>query len=597
MKRNDSEKVQIKENLLSTLRAMLADEDVQIDFVDSVRNNFFSWDYKLVENKKSVVVPEIVSDVKTRAAVDLAAAYILFHNFAMHREKEYDEKEQKILDDFERARVICKIKNSYLGAAQNILEKLESDIFSDSNNLSLILLNEVFAKKTLPRTATFAAETAEMLNKKIVDEIKNLAKKLDNQQAFAQGVERVLELLRKEQDEQNKNHNEEKSNEKLGGESEQMQNDLSSFGQENVEAEVEQNFSQDEKEEGEKLVEQEQKISDLKEDDKKGDVTVKVDESGSDNKKIEFKNSYKVYTTKFDEVVFPQKMVNKNELELLRDQLDLKMNKLDSISKKMTMKLKRKLLSKRDNFIEFDASRGILNRKKLTQLVINPMVENIWITNRNHEYQDTALTILLDNSGSMRGNPIVMSAMACEIIAGILEKFAIKTEVIGFTTSDWKGGKARKLWESSGREKNPGRLNELRHIIYKHFNQRFKKARVNLGLMLKEGLLKENIDGEALLFARSRLAQQSEKRKILLVISDGTPVDDSTNSANDSDILTDHLHHVIGKIENAPRGQSQIEIVGIGIGHSTEEFYRNQVTIKSLEELGDMMIEKIVDLL
>ena len=296
-------------------------------------------------------------------------------------------------------------------------------------------------------------------------------------------------------------------------------------------------------------------------------------------------------------MVFPQKLIAKNDLELLRDQLDLKMAKLDSISKKMTLKLKRKLLSKRSSFLEADASGGILNRKKLTRLVVDPFVEDIWINNKDHQYQNTCLTILLDNSGSMRGNPIVMSAMACEIIADILEKFSIKTEIIGFTTADWKGGKARKLWESSGRPKNPGRLNELRHIVYKHFNQKFKQSKVNLGLMLKEGILKENIDGEALLFARSRLMQQSEKRKILLVISDGTPVDDSTNLANEGDILSDHLHQVINRIENSTRGDSRLEIVGVGIGHSTEEFYRNSITIKALEELGDVMIEKIVDLL
>ena len=235
----------------------------------------------------------------------------------------------------------------------------------------------------------------------------------------------------------------------------------------------------------------------------------------------------------------------------------------------------------------------ILDRKKLVRMVIDPMMEDVWISNKIHEYQDTALTILIDNSGSMRGNPIVMSALACEIIAEILEKYSVKTEIIGFTTADWKGGRPRKLWESSGRARNPGRLNELRHIIYKHFNQKFKKSRINLGLMLKEGLLKENIDGEALLFARARLMQQSEKRKILMVISDGTPVDDSTASANDGDILAEHLRHVINKIEK----QTQIEIVGVGIGHTTEEFYRNSITIRSLEELGDVMIEKITDLL
>ncbi len=595
MKSQNSQNNQLKENLVSTLRAMVADETLQVEFSDEVKNNFFSWNQNTISGEKNVVLPQL--DKLPRASSDLAACYLMAHDKKLYDEKKYEPQEQKFFDEFEKIRVIARVKNSYLGAVKNILLKVEDDIFSGSTSLSLILLKEVFGQNLLPQTFEFAAELEKNLSKKIVTEIKNLAQKTEDQEAFAQALDRVLELLRQEKEELEKSQDEEKSPNNLSGESEKSQNDLSSFGQENIDANVEENLAQNGEEDGEKIVEQQEKISDLKDDDQKGEVTVKADESGSDNNKIEFKNPYKVYTTKFDEVIFPQKLIGKNELELLRNQLDLKMVKLNSISKKMTMKLKKKLLSKRNTFLEFDASRGILNRKKLTRLVVDPLTENIWINSQNHEYQNTALTILLDNSGSMRGNPIVMSAMACEIIAGILEKFAIKTEIIGFTTADWKGGKARKLWESLGREKNPGRLNELRHIIYKHFNQRFKKAKINLGLMLKEGLLKENIDGEALLFARSRLAQQNEKRKILLVISDGTPVDDSTNSANDSDILSDHLHHVINKIENAPRGQSQIEIVGIGIGHSTEEFYRNSIAIKSLEELGDVMIEKIVDLL
>lgn len=322
-------------------------------------------------------------------------------------------------------------------------------------------------------------------------------------------------------------------------------------------------------------------------------MRLRLEQSDLAQEQIEFKNPYKIFSSQFDEVVFPQKLIPKNELELLRNQLELRLSKLSGISKKMSLQLKRKLLSKKNSFFEFDSSRGVLDRKKLTRLVIDPMMTQLWIDHKNHEFNNTALTILLDNSGSMRGNPIVTSAMACEIIAEILEKFSVKTEIIGFTTSDWKGGRVRKIWESAGRPENPGRLNELRHIVYKHFNQRLKKAKVNLGLMLKEGILKENIDGEALLFARSRLMQQSEKRKILLVISDGTPVDDSTISANDSEILSNHLRHVVSKIER----QSKIEIIGIGIGHSTEEFYHNSMTIRNVDELGDAMIKKISELL
>ena len=593
--KQDSRIIEIEEYLATTLRTLAADDLVQIEFSDEIKNNFFSWNQNLIFDKKNVVLP--VLDKSPRASVDMAACYLMLHNSAIHAAKNFDEQEQKTFDEFEKIRLISEVKNSYLGIFKNILDKIEDDIYRGSTSLSLVLLKEIFGEELPEITFEVSSELEHNLSSKIIAEIKNLAKKTNDQEAFAQGVYKVLELLRREREELEKDQNEEKSKEKSEENSQNSKDDLSSFGQENIVADAQESFSKDDQEDGEQVIEMEQQISELKDDDKEGDIQVKLDSKGSDKSKIEFKNPYKVYTTKFDEVVFPQKMVSKKDLELLRDQLDLKMVKLNSISKKMTLKLKRKLLSKRNTFLEFDASRGVLNRKKLTRLVVDPLTENIWVNSKSHEYQDTALTILLDNSGSMRGNPIVMSAMACEIIAGILEKFSIKTEIIGFTTADWKGGKVRKLWESAGREKNPGRLNELRHIIYKHFNERFKKSKINLGLMLKEGLLKENIDGEALLFARSRLAQQSERRKILLVISDGTPVDDSTNSTNDRDILTDHLHHVINKIENSSRNKSQIEIVGIGIGHSTEEFYRNSITIKSLEELGDVMIEKIVDLL
>lgn len=611
MSKKNSEINQVKENLVSTLRAMTVDEALQVEFDEAKTNNFFGWDQNLVSGG-SVALPFLLSEnlseavvvnpvlrlaQQGRAASDLAAAYILFHDFAIHAEKIRDEQEQKFFDEFEKIRVISEIKNSYFGAAKNILHKVESDIYSGSTSLSLILLEAVFGENILPRTKIAILDLKENLSKNILQEIKNLAEKTSSQSDFALGVEGVLELLKKEQNQEKNEEEKENSKKKSDEKDQKSENNLNNFGQENVAIESDKNFAPNDQEDGVQEIEKEQKILDLKESDEEGKVAVKLDKQGSSGNKIEFKNPYKVYTTKFDEVVFPQKLVSKNDLELLRDQLDLKVAKLNSISKKMTLKLKKKLLSKRNSFLEVGATGGILNRKKLTRLVVDPFVEDIWISNKDHEYQNTCLTILLDNSGSMRGNPIVMSAMACEIIAGILEKFSIKTEIIGFTTADWKGGKARKLWESEGRPKNPGRLNELRHIIYKHFNQSFKKSKVNLGLMLKEGLLKENIDGEALLFARSRLMQQSEKRKILLVISDGTPVDDSTNAANDSDILTDHLHHVINKIENSSQVSTRIEIVGIGIGHSTEEFYRNSIAIKSLEELGDVMIEKIVDLL
>ncbi|MBU6339763.1 MAG: hypothetical protein KGQ36_07340 [Rickettsiales bacterium] len=585
---------QVKEHLASVAQAILQDESIQVEFDVNQKNNFFSWNQNLVA-EKLFLVPQVLVEQNQieefRAASDLALCYSLFHDKEISAKNQRNSEEQKFFDDFEKIRVLANIKGSYLGIAKNILAKIEEDIYSDSGNLSLVLLREIFADKILPRTGIAAEELKVSLSKKILGQIKNLTKKIESQSDFENAVEKLLEMLRDEE-EANKKDQEQDDENKLQPQT--PKDDSLDVNEENIEMENQLEDSLANQETGEAdASEQEKEITDFKEDEKGGLVKVKSEKTTFAEEKIEFKNAYKIFTSKFDEVVFPQKLVSKNELELLRDQLDLKMMKLDDISRRMTLKLKRKLMAKKNSYVEKDNNSGVLDRKKLTQFVLDPFMEDIWINNKEREYQDTALTILLDNSGSMRGQPIVMSALACEIIAGILEKFSIKTEIIGFTTADWKGGRAHKMWESSGRQKNPGRLNELRHIIYKSANQSFKKSKVNLGLMLKEGILKENIDGEALLFAKSRLMQRDEKRKILMVISDGTPIDDSTNSTNDEDILSDHLHHVINKIEK----QSKIEVVGIGIGHSADEFYHNSITIKGLEELGDVMIEKLTTLL
>jgi cobaltochelatase CobT len=588
-----------KEDLIAAVRSLASDEELQVEFAENNQNNFFTWDNFLVKGDKKFSLPEI-NEAKDfseesltkdlRASSDMALCYYLFHQKKLQENFLMAVEDKRILSDFEKIRLLANMENLYLGSVKNILQKIESDIFFDSQNLSLLLLKAIFPKKILPRTKDLSSDLSEKFSKKILSQVEVLAKNISNQKAFALETVKLLDMIKKENEAENSENESEEDSEK----SQDKKEKLESFGSETA-GENEQNFENSADEESAKEEEKkiEEQISELKEGDAEVALSLSKGDSEADKNKIEFINAYKIYTAQFDEVVFPQKLISKHDLDLLYDQLDLKLAKLSDISRKMSLKLRKKLLSKRNSLVEFDASRGVLNRKKLTRLVFDPMLDDIWINNREHEYQNTALTILLDNSGSMRGSPIVMSAMACKIIAEILEKFSVKTEIIGFTTVDWKGGRARKAWEMAGRPKNPGRLTELRHIIYKSFNQNLKKSKTNLGLMLREGILKENIDGEALLFARSRLMQQSEKRKILMVISDGTPIDDSTLAANDNDILSNHLTHVVNKIEKA----GKIEIVGIGIGHDTGNFYNNSMTIRDLEDLGDVMIEKLCEIL
>jgi cobaltochelatase CobT len=602
---------------VATYRNMGQNSSLQIDFDENLINNFFSWNQNIVDFQDEKLHSKIFSlkafspnsnliknsedDLEIlsfmRPSVDLGCCYGLFHNPQIHQKYKIEINNlnnlkinvAKIFDDFERMRIVVLASDNYLGVVKNILAKIENDIFyADASNLDLLILNKFFAKKILPKTQDFIKNLQNNLAPQIVQKIIDLEKFIYHQESFAKNLKLILEELIIENEEIDQEPSESKPEEQK-----KSSQDSENFGAESVENNLNQiqNNEVSDNSSEEKVVEKKLEEMPIFEDEK-FDETI-IDKPSIDNNKIEFKNPYTIFSNQFDEIINPKKFIAKIELENLRNQLDLKISKLNSISKKMNLKLKRKLLSKKNTYLDFDASGGVLNRKKLVNLVLSPFIEDVWINSKAHEYHDTTLTILLDNSGSMRGNPIVMSAMACEIIAEILEKFSIKTEIIGFTTSDWKGGRVRKLWETSGRKKNPGRLNELRHIIYKSFNQSFKKSKINLGLMLKEGILKENIDGEALLFARSRLAQQSEKRKILMVISDGTPVDDSTTCNNDGDILSDHLRHVINMIEK----RGKIEIIGVGIGHATDEFYKNSITIRALEDLGDVMIDKIINVL
>ncbi len=304
------------------------------------------------------------------------------------------------------------------------------------------------------------------------------------------------------------------------------------------------------------------------------------------------RDAYKVFTKEFDEVILAEDLCDTEELTRLRAYLDQQLQSMQSVVGRLANKLQRKLMAQQNRSWDFDLEEGILDAARLARVVADPTNPLSYKMEQDTDFKDTVVTLLLDNSGSMRGRPISVAAMCADILARTLERCGVKVEILGFTTRAWKGGQARERWLADGKPAGPGRLNDLRHIIYKSADAPWRRARRNLGLMMREGLLKENIDGEALVWAHDRLLARPEYRRILMVISDGAPVDDSTLSVNQGNYLEKHLRQVIDEIET----RSPVELIAIGIGHDVTRYYQRAVTIIDAEQLGGAMVDQLADL-
>ena len=302
--------------------------------------------------------------------------------------------------------------------------------------------------------------------------------------------------------------------------------------------------------------------------------------------------AYRAYTAQFDEIVAAEDLSEPQELSRLREQLDRQLDKLQGVVAKLANRLQRRLLAKQTRSWEFDLEEGMLDAARLARVIIDPYAPLSFKEEKDADFRDTVVTLLIDNSGSMRGRPITIAATSADILARTLERCGVKVEILGFTTRAWKGGKSREQWAENDKPEKPGRLNDLRHIIYKGADAPWRRAYKNLGLMLKEGILKENIDGEALMWAHNRLLARTEQRRILMVISDGAPVDDATLSANPGNYLERHLRDVIEWIE----GKSPVELVAIGIGHDVTRYYNRAVTLLDAEDLGGAIMSELADL-
>ena len=320
------------------------------------------------------------------------------------------------------------------------------------------------------------------------------------------------------------------------------------------------------------------------------------DNTRPDLKKRNYNNfgdlKYKTYTEEFDEIVKAEELESVEELSRLRKNLDQQLLQLKSFISKLANKLQRKLLAKQNRSWNFDLEEGLLDTSKLTRVIMDPFNSLSFKKEKDIEFKDTLVTILIDNSGSMRGKPISVAAICADILSRTLERCLVKVEILGFTTKHWKGGSSREKWMKNNKPSLPGRLNDLRHIVYKSADTQWRQAKNNIGLMLKEGLLKENIDGEALKWAFNKMSRRKEDRKILMVISDGAPVDDSTLSTNTSDYLETNLKKTVKWIEN----KSEIELLAIGIGHDVTRYYNKAVKIIDVQDLGDVMINQLTDL-
>ena len=328
-----------------------------------------------------------------------------------------------------------------------------------------------------------------------------------------------------------------------------------------------------------------EQLNEIETDDQNSEQIIK---KNIDNKNLD----YKIFTSQYDEIIKAENLENTDEVTKLRRSLDQQLVGFQDLITKLANKLQRQLLAKQNRAWEFDLEEGLLDSSKLPRIIMDPYNSLSFKKEKDLDFKDTVVTLLIDNSGSMRGRPITIAAICADILSRTLERCSVKVEILGFTTKNWKGGQSREFWTKNSKPKSPGRLNDLRHIIYKSADTHWRQAKNNLGLMLKEGLLKENIDGEAILWSYNRIKKRKEERKILMVISDGAPVDDSTLSVNSGDFLEKHLKKIIKIIEN----KSDIEVLAIGIGHDVSRYYEKAIKISDVNELGDVMISQLSSL-
>ena len=589
--KSDNLKEKLKQALTSTARVISDDLNVK----ENLENNKSSkkFDFFNLENLNSR------SDfIKARAESDSSALKKKFSNNKIYKKNLPSNSSCKALYS-----ITEKIRYESLGA--KMLKGIDKNLKENYNQMiKLKRKDQLKTKEDVPVIEAFElymlkkfhgiklnSLTNNMLNfwekdfnQVIEKHIKFLKENLEYQNKYSSKFSEILqemEIFQNEDDEETKEENQD--------------NDQNNPSNNDQESDSEDKKDQNKEEETEASLDSSYDIDEYKLDEQLVDTDSDQQSSEQVFQKKNTKNlniDYKIFTNQFDEITKAEKLENSDETSKLRKTLDQQLIGFQDIIKKLANKLQRQLMAKQNRSWEFDLEEGLLDSSKLPRIIMDPYNSLSFKKEKDLEFKDTVVTLLIDNSGSMRGRPITIAAICADILSRTLERCSVKVEILGFTTKNWKGGKSREFWNKKGKPKTPGRLNDLRHIIYKEADSHWRQCKNNLGLMLKEGLLKENIDGEAISWAFNRLKKRKEERKILMVISDGAPVDDSTLSVNSGDFLEKNLKKIVKFIED----KTEIEILAIGIGHDVSRYYNRAIKITDVNELGDVMISQLSEL-
>lgn len=587
-----------------TMRAIAADRELNVIFTND-RPSLSGQTARLPDITRRATINDIAV---TRGISDSMSLRKAWHNASIHAKLAPDGNDARaIFDAVEQARIESIGARMMSGMSNNLdamlVDRYNRAHYKNIDNkedaplaeaLALMVREKLTGRKPPEEAGQLVDFWREWIETRAGKNLDDLTNKLNDQHAFARAIRDMLtamefgEELRDDQtpDEKGEETEQSQSNEDQEGETDSLENSESS---ENESAEESSSEAEDgDMEAADSSDEDAFETEDLDAELHHGEIRRPKNALAD----LNHLGDYKVFTREFDEAVEANNLCDEEELTKLRGHLDKQLANLQGVVGRLANRLQRRLMAAQNRSWDFDLEEGYLDTARLTRLVIDPGQPLSFKRERDTEFRDTVVTLLLDNSGSMRGRPITVAATCTDILARTLERCGVKVEILGFTTKAWRGGQSREAWLQRGKPVNPGRLNDLRHIIYKSADTPWRRARNNLGLMMREGLLKENIDGEALVWAHQRLLARSEHRRILMVVSDGAPVDDSTLSVNPGNYLEKHLRGVIEEIET----RSPIELIAIGIGHDVTSYYKRAVTIVDAEELAGAITDQLASL-